>query len=213
MWNSLFGATPGKTAPEGGNDETIHVFSLASGHLYERFLKIMMQSVISSTKSPVKFWFLENFASPQFKTFVPMMAKELGYEVLERCIFVLRASTTVYVLFLQRSSLSRISGQNGLGGKRRNSASSGAIKFYFLTSSFPWTSSASFILMPTRYFLSKPTKVSTSKNQLQTFGSLSRLWEEISKSCGTWTWVKLLTAILPFATATSTTICCYWFFC
>ena len=28
--------------------ETIHVFSLASGHLYERFLKIMMVSVSST---------------------------------------------------------------------------------------------------------------------------------------------------------------------
>lgn len=48
-------------------DETINIFSLASGHLYERFLKIMMLSVIKHTKSPVKFWFLKNYLSPTLK--------------------------------------------------------------------------------------------------------------------------------------------------
>ena len=57
-------------------DETIHVFSLASGHLYERFLKIMMQSVVQNTKSPVKFWFVANFLSPKFKEFVPKMVED-----------------------------------------------------------------------------------------------------------------------------------------
>jgi len=60
--------------------ETIHVFSLASGHLYERFLKIMMLSVLSATRNPVKFWFLANFASPQFRAFVPRMARALRFE-------------------------------------------------------------------------------------------------------------------------------------
>ncbi len=45
--------------PEGKAHDTIHVFSLASGHLYERFLKIMMLSVVKSTKAPVKFWLLK----------------------------------------------------------------------------------------------------------------------------------------------------------
>ena len=30
---------------DSGSDETIHIFSLASGHLYEKFLKMMMLSV------------------------------------------------------------------------------------------------------------------------------------------------------------------------
>jgi UDP-glucose:glycoprotein glucosyltransferase len=47
--------------------ETVHIFSIASGHLYERFLKIMMLSVLKNTKAPVKFWFLKNFLSPKFK--------------------------------------------------------------------------------------------------------------------------------------------------
>mmetsp|Transcript_32457 Transcript_32457/g.79034 ORF Transcript_32457/g.79034 Transcript_32457/m.79034 type:complete len:1653 (-) Transcript_32457:377-5335(-) len=62
-------------------DDRVHVFSLASGMLYERFLKIMMQSVVSSTKSRVKFWFLSNFLSPEFKSLVPKMAAHLGFDV------------------------------------------------------------------------------------------------------------------------------------
>lgn len=48
-------------------DQIINIFSLASGHLYERFIKIMMLSVIKHTKSPVKFWFLKNYLSPTLK--------------------------------------------------------------------------------------------------------------------------------------------------
>lgn len=41
-------------------NETVHIFSLATGHAYERLLKIMMNSVTKRTSSPVKFWFFEN---------------------------------------------------------------------------------------------------------------------------------------------------------
>lgn len=50
----------------------MHIFSLASGHLYERFLKIMMQSVLEKTKRPVKFWLLKNFLSPAFIGALPV---------------------------------------------------------------------------------------------------------------------------------------------
>jgi hypothetical protein len=66
--------------PSGKDHDTIHVFSLASGHLYERFLKIMMLSVVTNTKAPVKFWLLNNFLSPQFKKFIPRMARKHGFE-------------------------------------------------------------------------------------------------------------------------------------
>ncbi|KAJ1973687.1 killer toxin resistant protein, partial [Dimargaris xerosporica] len=59
--------------------ETIHVFSVASGHLYERFLGIMILSVLEHTRQPVKFWFIENFLSPSFKAFIPHMAKHYGF--------------------------------------------------------------------------------------------------------------------------------------
>lgn len=61
-------------------EEKLNIFSLASGHLYERFLRIMMLSVLKHTKTPVKFWFLKNYLSPQIKDFLPYMAKEYGFE-------------------------------------------------------------------------------------------------------------------------------------
>jgi UDP-glucose:glycoprotein glucosyltransferase len=53
----------------GEKNQTINVFSVASGHLYERFLSIMMISVKKQTKSPLKFWLIENFLSPSFMVF------------------------------------------------------------------------------------------------------------------------------------------------
>ena len=43
----------GGSGAAGADDETVHVFSLASGHLYERFLKIMMMSVLERTDRKV----------------------------------------------------------------------------------------------------------------------------------------------------------------
>lgn len=72
---SFFGgkATAGSAAVT-GKDDRIHVFSLASGHLYERFLKIMMLSVTKRSSRPVTFWLVENFLSPQFKETIPHLA-------------------------------------------------------------------------------------------------------------------------------------------
>lgn len=62
----------------------INIFSVASGHLYERMLNIMMVSVMRHTKHTVKFWFIEQFLSPSFKSFLPHLAKEYGlsYEMV-----------------------------------------------------------------------------------------------------------------------------------
>ena len=62
-------------------DDTVHVFSLATGHLYERFLKIMMLSVTKRTSSKVKFWLFENFLSPSFKATATAMAEQIGCEL------------------------------------------------------------------------------------------------------------------------------------
>lgn len=62
-------------------EEVINVFSLATGHLYERFLKIMMLSVTKRTSSKVKFWLFENFLSPTFKSSARAMAEQIGCEV------------------------------------------------------------------------------------------------------------------------------------
>ncbi|PAV57236.1 hypothetical protein WR25_11477 [Diploscapter pachys] len=74
IWNSI-SQTLTREKPE-----KINVFSLASGHLYERFMRIMILSVMKKTKSPVKFWLLKNYLSPQFKKTLPLMAKEYGFE-------------------------------------------------------------------------------------------------------------------------------------
>lgn len=57
----------------------INIFSVASGHLYERMLNIMMVSVMKHTRHTVKFWFIEQFLSPSFKDFLPIMAEEYGF--------------------------------------------------------------------------------------------------------------------------------------
>lgn len=64
----------------GRHGKTINIFSVASGHLYERFLKIMILSVLKNTQRPVKFWFIKNYLSPQFKDVIPHMAREYGFE-------------------------------------------------------------------------------------------------------------------------------------
>nr|XP_012149315.1 PREDICTED: UDP-glucose:glycoprotein glucosyltransferase isoform X2 [Megachile rotundata] len=79
LWNSISRTFTTSDDSE-DMDEKLNIFSLASGHLYERFLKIMMLSVIKHTKSPVKFWFLKNYLSPTLKDFLPHMAKEYGFE-------------------------------------------------------------------------------------------------------------------------------------
>lgn len=60
--------------------EVLNIFSVASGHLYERLLRIMMLSLLKHTKTPVKFWFLKNYLSPQFIDFLPYMAKEYNFQ-------------------------------------------------------------------------------------------------------------------------------------
>ncbi|CAA0841506.1 UDP-glucose\\x3aglycoprotein glucosyltransferase [Striga hermonthica] len=64
----------------GRRGKKINIFSVASGHLYERFLKIMILSVLKNTDRPVKFWFIKNYLSPQFKDVIPHMAKHYGFE-------------------------------------------------------------------------------------------------------------------------------------
>eukprot|EP00924_Labyrinthula_sp_SR-Ha-C_P013442 maker-scaffold_5-snap-gene-2.42-mRNA-1 protein AED:0.22 eAED:0.24 QI:0/0/0/0.75/1/1/4/0/1515 len=56
-----------KNSVQGVYNGTIHVFSVASGALYERFLRIMISSVVASTKNDVKFWIISNFLSSNFR--------------------------------------------------------------------------------------------------------------------------------------------------
>lgn len=58
----------------------INIFTVASGHLYERFLSIMTVSVMKHTTHTVKFWLIENFLSPSFKEFLPTLAETYGFD-------------------------------------------------------------------------------------------------------------------------------------
>ena len=58
----------------------INIFSVASGHLYERMLSIMMVSVMKHTQKSVKFWFIEQFLSPSFKASLPTLAAHYKFE-------------------------------------------------------------------------------------------------------------------------------------
>ena len=72
--------SPDSLAPVGEDNSRIHIFSVASGHLYERFLKIMVLSVLRHTQTPCKFWFIKNYLSPGFKQFLPAFAERYGFE-------------------------------------------------------------------------------------------------------------------------------------
>jgi len=62
----------------------INIFSVASGHLYERMLNIMMVSVLRHTQHTVKFWFIEQFLSPSFKSSLPYLSAhyDFNYELV-----------------------------------------------------------------------------------------------------------------------------------
>ncbi|KAF6085164.1 UDP-glucose glycoprotein glucosyltransferase 2 [Phyllostomus discolor] len=81
MWDSIksFTRSLHKEKDETETD-VLNIFSVASGHLYERFLRIMMLSVLRNTRTPVKFWFLKNYLSPTFKEVIPHMAREYGFQ-------------------------------------------------------------------------------------------------------------------------------------
>ncbi|XP_040281240.1 UDP-glucose:glycoprotein glucosyltransferase 2 isoform X1 [Bufo bufo] len=81
LWNSFMSFTGAiNTEIKEKKSDILNIFSVASGHLYERFLRIMMISVLRHTKTPVKFWFLKNYLSPRFTEIIPHMAQEYGFQ-------------------------------------------------------------------------------------------------------------------------------------
>ncbi|KPM37451.1 UDP-glucose:glycoprotein glucosyltransferase [Neonectria ditissima] len=77
---SILGSSKSAKSISAKEHAEINIFSVASGHLYERMLNIMMVSVMRNTKHTVKFWFIEQFLSPSFKEFIPHMAAEYGFK-------------------------------------------------------------------------------------------------------------------------------------
>nr|XP_057938366.1 UDP-glucose:glycoprotein glucosyltransferase 2 isoform X2 [Doryrhamphus excisus] len=84
LWDSLASIAGGGSKKNDGEkkkkEDVLNIFSVASGHLYERFLRIMMLSVLRHTETPVKFWFLKNYLSPSFKETIPHMAESYGFQ-------------------------------------------------------------------------------------------------------------------------------------
>ena len=50
LWNSITSTLTGSSGNEADKDEPLNIFCLASGHLYERLLKIMILSVKRTTQ-------------------------------------------------------------------------------------------------------------------------------------------------------------------
>jgi len=71
---SSVGINPSTATTSEESQADINIFSVASGHLYERMLNIMMLSVMRHTTHTVKFWFIEQFLSPSFKRSLPHLA-------------------------------------------------------------------------------------------------------------------------------------------
>uniref|UniRef100_G1S3W9 UDP-glucose ceramide glucosyltransferase-like 1 n=3 Tax=Catarrhini TaxID=9526 RepID=G1S3W9_NOMLE len=80
LWDSIKSFTVSLHKEDKKEKDVLNIFSVASRHLYERFLRIMMLSVLRNTKTPVKFWLLKNYLSPTFKEVIPHMAKEYGFQ-------------------------------------------------------------------------------------------------------------------------------------
>eukprot|EP01062_Namystynia_karyoxenos_P069636 TRINITY_DN6509_c0_g1_i1.p1 TRINITY_DN6509_c0_g1~~TRINITY_DN6509_c0_g1_i1.p1 ORF type:complete len:1647 (+),score=409.51 TRINITY_DN6509_c0_g1_i1:106-4941(+) len=73
----------GSTCGTDAIGHTLNIFSVASGHLYERFLKIMAHTVmlaVPKESSRVKFWFIRNFLSPHFRQTISHFAASEGFD-------------------------------------------------------------------------------------------------------------------------------------
>ncbi len=64
---------------EDKDSKRFNVFSLANGHLYESLLQIIIKSVLTKTSTPIKFWFLKNYMSPQLKNVMPFTAARYSF--------------------------------------------------------------------------------------------------------------------------------------
>lgn len=80
LWTKLKGFAGSEVVKKTSAHADINIFTVASGHLYERFVYIMISSVMAHTDHSVKFWFISNFLSPQFRQFIPHLAAHLSFE-------------------------------------------------------------------------------------------------------------------------------------
>ena len=93
-------AAPAAPAAGTARDDTVHIFSPASGLLYERFLRIMMKTAVERASRPLKFWILGNFLSPAFRHAVNSgaLATAVGAQVIASLIRWRSCSTTGHLI-------------------------------------------------------------------------------------------------------------------
>ncbi|OWB76792.1 transferase activity protein [[Candida] boidinii] len=81
LWKSWSGKLNSLIKPKNVKPHAdINIFTVASGRLYERFLGIMMASVMKHTEHTVKFWLIENYMSPLLKKDLPKLSEYYGFE-------------------------------------------------------------------------------------------------------------------------------------
>lgn len=141
----------GDVSPIKPDQADINIFTVASGLLYEvnhispvgvfrhiepcqqRFVSIMILSVLRNTNSTVKFWFIENFLSPSFLVITRLSVCNHIIMCRNR-----NSSHTWQKLTISSTNWSPTNGRRGFVLKRRNNALSGLIKFCFSMFSSLW---------------------------------------------------------------------------
>lgn len=58
----------------------INIFTIASGKLYERLVSIMMVSARKNTKKLIKFWIIDNFVSPEFRSSMQALSEHYNFD-------------------------------------------------------------------------------------------------------------------------------------
>lgn len=61
-------------------DERIHVFTVASGHMYERLQSIMIAGAVKRSSRRIKFWFLSDVISPDYRDILDVYAEQYGFD-------------------------------------------------------------------------------------------------------------------------------------
>lgn len=62
-------------------ENTINVFSIASGFNYEQLLRIMMLSAVKHTKHKLVFWLIDSLVSPDLRQSLETLSKKYNYTV------------------------------------------------------------------------------------------------------------------------------------
>eukprot|EP00127_Corallochytrium_limacisporum_P006270 Clim_evm14s224 gene=Clim_evmTU14s224 len=80
-----FSPNPPPSAEQTLSTDKVNVFSVGSGHLYERMLGIVMTSAKDSMKdaesTELHFWILDRYISPRFRSLLPHLESELGVTI------------------------------------------------------------------------------------------------------------------------------------